>query len=246
MASLSEIWGECVTLNNDGVTLMKELEFRAAYASLTRSLSVAKSIVRYQSDRNDNNATTSSDDGKDLRSPFLDTTPLEPDVGADLRGVYRDAYILSGEGLTDESPRQSEEKRMLVVCAVIIFNLALAHHLEALCNDEHAHLHQALALYELAHAIQRDECMRRNGCGNALHEEFYMALCANLGHIHTIKGHSDQASLCFQNLLSMLVFLQSSQDGERDQHQIKSSARVAFSWCVYAQVLQESSVAPAA
>ena len=91
----------------------------------------------------------------------------------------------------------------------IMYNMALAHHMNALFNspadqdDRQAGLDQAVALYELAYNVHMQEEDAN------LSVEFTMAIVNNLGHIHRQKGDEAKADRCFNHLLSTILFLQS-------------------------------------
>jgi hypothetical protein len=89
-----------------------------------------------------------------------------------------------------------------------MYNMALAHHMNALFNcteqdDRQAGLDQAVALYELAYNVHMQEEDAN------LSVEFTMAIVNNLGHIHRLKGDETKADQCFNHLLSTILFLQS-------------------------------------
>ena len=97
----------------------------------------------------------------------------------------------------------------------IMFNFALSHHLAAttagLVVDPSKTMDQAVALYELTHTLQLQE-------GIELSIEHTMATICNLGHIHQSRGNTDKATKCFQHLLTIIVFLQSQNQHQLQEH----------------------------
>ena len=118
------------------------------------------------------------------------------------RGLYVSPLLLS-EGATYERYEVTVEASV-----GIMFNLALAHHLNAVygpsCGSSHgtSTLDQAISLYELAYTVQMQEDAE-------LSVEFTMAIINNLGHIHRLMGDEEKAAKCFGHLLSTILFLQS-------------------------------------
>jgi hypothetical protein len=89
---------------------------------------------------------------------------------------------------------------------VLLYNLALAHHLSGLemtTDDSHLQrdrLCKALALYEVVYALpmndDHDMLMLQS-----------MAVVNNMGHIHNTLGADEIARQCFQHVLSTIVYL---------------------------------------
>ncbi len=89
-----------------------------------------------------------------------------------------------------------------MVSSMIIFNIALAHHLSALVSDEKRQsekLHKATTLYKLAYNLQRGAQLENNFI-------FTMATINNLGVIYRQVEDKETATKCFQHLLVMFWF----------------------------------------
>jgi tetratricopeptide (TPR) repeat protein len=93
----------------------------------------------------------------------------------------------------------------VTVSSVIIFNVALAHHLSALATSDKKHqskkLCKATTLYEMAYDLQGRNAQLEN---NVM---FTMAAMNNLGVIYLQLEDRETASKCFQCLLSTIMFL---------------------------------------
>jgi tetratricopeptide (TPR) repeat protein len=116
-----------------------------------------------------------------------------------LRGTYVSPLLLS------ECADYQFYEPTVEASIAIMFNLALAHHLNALhslFNRPMSTLKQAIALYELAYTVQMQEDAE-------LSIEFTMAIINNLGHIHRLLGDQEKANQCFRHLLSTILFLRS-------------------------------------
>ena len=94
------------------------------------------------------------------------------------------------------------------LCYVIIYNLALSHHLksfetgiESRPNLQRAYLKKALALYEHSQSIQLVKEIEIGG--DSIHS---MATISSLMHIHSELGDSRNAGLCAEYLLSTIMY----------------------------------------
>jgi tetratricopeptide (TPR) repeat protein len=91
----------------------------------------------------------------------------------------------------------------VMVSSMVIFNLALAHHLSALASNiqhQSKKLHKAATLYELAYNSQCDAQLENNVL-------FTMAAANNLGLIYHQLEDEAAATKCFQHLLSTVMFM---------------------------------------
>ena len=100
-----------------------------------------------------------------------------------------------------------------MISAIIIFNLALTHHLEALetqqiCNTTvTSTLRKSAKLYQLAFNMLQEVTVQSN---NLI---FAMATVNNLGLVFEMLEDDDAAHECFEQLLSTLMFLVDCGDG---------------------------------
>ena len=120
--------------------------------------------------------------------------------------IFRDPiYVSSG------LPR-SELDRCELLSYVILYNLALSYHLRAMDEEEdhlrNAYLDKALTLYEHAHHILSSQEIDVS----LLHT---MAIASNLGHIHHVIGDEQRAELCFQHLLSTILYVVDCGEGAK-------------------------------
>jgi hypothetical protein len=84
---------------------------------------------------------------------------------------------------------------------IIILNLAMAHHVSAMEQQQSCRrrLQKALQLYELAHQLQLEENVRS--------PRATMIVANNVGEIHrAVENHSKHA-MCLQHLLSTMMFM---------------------------------------
>ena len=113
----------------------------------------------------------------------------------------------------------------IALSLIILFNLALAHHLKAIATitsntnssfDNITVLQQALQLYGLAYQLHMDYVQQPLSSSGALSDEynrnisalrFTMIVSNNLGEIHRVAGNSVKHKMCLQHLLSAIMYM---------------------------------------
>jgi hypothetical protein len=113
------------------------------------------------------------------------------------KSMFRDPMHLSSSTVSDCQIEHCEK-----LSCVIIYNLALAHHLRAMEEQSEqsrqSRLRKALTLYEHAHHI----LVSQEIDVSLLHS---MAIACNLGHIHHMTGNEPVSQMYFQHLLSAIL-----------------------------------------
>jgi tetratricopeptide (TPR) repeat protein len=101
--------------------------------------------------------------------------------------------------------------------AIAIFNLALAHHLSGLENKASSTtmLQKALKLYECG--VQIQEGHRSAACPCTL---FFLSALNNVGDIHRRLGAASTSERCFQQLLSILMYLTECEEASAPQFEL--------------------------
>jgi tetratricopeptide (TPR) repeat protein len=118
-------------------------------------------------------------------------------------------YIYRTPMQVSSTMKVSSYEESVIMSVMIMFNLALAHHLSGLdegCEHSHSQLQKAVKLYEYAYNMQRDEHLVNNTF-------FTMATLNNLGQIYQTMKASDIAEKFFQQLLSTLMFVVDCREG---------------------------------
>eukprot|EP00529_Nitzschia_sp_RCC80_P029013 CAMPEP_0113457944 /NCGR_PEP_ID=MMETSP0014_2-20120614/9667_1 /TAXON_ID=2857 /ORGANISM="Nitzschia sp." /LENGTH=324 /DNA_ID=CAMNT_0000349451 /DNA_START=144 /DNA_END=1118 /DNA_ORIENTATION=+ /assembly_acc=CAM_ASM_000159 len=153
------LWVQCLTSNNEGVEYMKTGRFDEASASLITSLGAAKSILchhqiqpsqqQQEGERSElwtlpivatslHNIGTAVESSRDGVAATAAAAAADHPTD-DLRGVYRDMYVFPHV----PTPRQllcgCTEECLDTLCMVIVFNLALSHHLRAVHTVDRHH-----------------------------------------------------------------------------------------------------------
>lgn len=174
---------------------------------------------------------------------------MDDETAPTIRGLYASPLCLS------EDADYERYENTVEASVAIMFNLALAHHLNALhgqCFGQqglmfsspfrttHAvsTLEQAIALYELAYTVHMQEDAE-------LSVEFTMAIINNLGHIHRLMGDEEKSSQCFRHLLSTIMFLQSYGGANQSSPNNNSSLPDIFVYSISHLILRETAAAAA-
>ena len=92
---------------------------------------------------------------------------------------------------------------------VILYNLALAHHLKAQSLHSTPGLARALDLYVLAAKIQQSDGFRFSDLET-------MAMLNNMGHIHKCLHHEASSRQCMERLFIMILHVQQERQQEGD------------------------------
>jgi hypothetical protein len=112
-------------------------------------------------------------------------------------------YLYTGPVYLSEVPRSSEEESIISLSFIIMFNLALCHHMKGVSNEDEALSQRTLAiakkLYELTFQMQTQEVET-----NLL---LTSALLNNLSLVHKALGNQHEAEQCEHVLLSTLVLI---------------------------------------
>lgn len=200
------LFAGCIKENNNAVSLIDDRKYVEAIEVLSNLLRLLK-IENYTSDRG-------------IASPISDFSGLDhcmiyeehhdDDGLARLREqtenddlVYTKAIPVAPSFAPPESACT-----MGVVASIVVFNMALAHHLVALTieKDAAAFTHKALNLYAMALALQEGQVQETNTL-------FALAVWNNCGVIYSsMHVTSPQAEQCFGQLLVLLSFFNKTQE----------------------------------
>jgi tetratricopeptide (TPR) repeat protein len=187
-----------IELNSQGVTLIENGKFESAIPILSAALKASKEDVSGSPVDEDivmHPKRTSLDECM-VPSSRPHSTDVDQSSASDGQYVYGSCIQIPSS-----IKANCYESGIPLVSVAIIFNLALAHQLLAESMDQSDKLlNTAVKLYELAYTLQREECMENTSF-------FCLATINNLGLIFKCLNKSESAAICFQQLLSMLMFL---------------------------------------
>lgn len=197
----------CCHLNNHAACLIRDGNFEKAIVILTKGLRFARTVMSDCDCDCDGMAHQRiAKEETTLDSCMVRTRPetnKESDGDMDIDQQDSGYYIYRTPMPVPSTMNVSNYEEIVTVTVMIMFNLALAHHLSALEEgSEHSHsrIQKAIKLYEYAYNMQRDERLINNVF-------FTMAILNNLGQIYHAMNAGDIAEKCFQQLLSTLMLL---------------------------------------
>jgi hypothetical protein len=119
--------------------------------------------------------------------------------------MYRDAIVIP----TNLGQRINHVPVRTMMSCIVIFNLALAHHLSAVdatVDDVKSTLIKALRLYEMAVNVKRSELTKNDAM-------FILAVTNNLGLLHRQLDNETVATQCFETVLATLMYLADHKEG---------------------------------
>jgi tetratricopeptide (TPR) repeat protein len=245
-----------VRLNNQGVRYIESGRFEEAIDVLTDALSIVKQELIYDEQsvadtdiqesmvtepEMDETATSGAIASPQRRlslcEPTADnaTSPVLSERETIESAVFDDQpYVYKAAIRISESDLQELVPSYVNISFIVLFNLALSHHLSAIQHNMcPTILNKALTLYELAYALQ----MREQIPAPIIYS---MALVNNLAQIHRNMKREASARQCFEHLLATIMLITTSGQGSLLEH------ADGFFLSLMHLVLAETSTAPAA
>ncbi len=182
--------------NNSAVALISAGHYDTAMSCLSNALKTYKQLIKTNDDENPQTKMASLDSCMAQSSAAAQGNHLATHEDKSGRYIYRQAIRIPQD-------MQCDSQANAFVSVVVIFNLALAHHLAVGAGGEtkQHRLRKAVKLYELAfQLLQQEEHLENNVM-------FTMATLNNMGLAHQQLNDEESASNCFQHLLSTLMCL---------------------------------------
>lgn len=206
---------DIVNLNNRGAFQIETRQYRSAASTITEAIRLSKQIIARchveEISSQDEQWTQSTEEcyfSQCMQSPYADKASLSPsshnsasfwdndDEGGMNEFIYRHPIRIPRQAINHESFQFSS-----TVSIMLIFNLALAHHLHAIeATFSRPMFEKSAKLYECAHNL----LLQQDFESNVL---FVLATINNLGQVHRSIDQGEMATKCFQHLLSTLMFL---------------------------------------
>jgi tetratricopeptide (TPR) repeat protein len=190
-------------INNNAIVNIERGKYREASSQLEKALRIVSTALSQPND-----GASSREQGhkrKDIEYPFcrfissgISSFRKSSSNSGDQHCVFQ-APLSIYRPLPISDPRNCGR-----ICYVIMYNLALAHHLAAMNHgarpvEVQALLSKALRLYEHAHLLLTKESDLDVPILNV------MAIMSNLGHVHSALGEIEKAGLCYHNVLSTIL-----------------------------------------
>jgi tetratricopeptide (TPR) repeat protein len=193
MTCIAKSYQQAIAENNSAVALLESGNYRPAIVSFSNALQNFKTIMdRPPVEYREQPLKTTLDQCMARRR-------VSHDIGSEVdessgHFMYRQAIHVPAE-------IECSFRASALISTMIIFNLALAHHLLAATHDKKEQLlSKAAKLYEYGFKLQSAEDFESNVL-------FTLATVNNLGIIHQQLNASDQAKSCFEHLLSSMMYL---------------------------------------
>ena len=195
MMSRESMQQKAMQLNNEAVAMMECGNYQQAIPILTDVLRKFRSLMDYYSQKGQHQ--------EDLK------ISMDECMAQSQQSVTNDGqYFFYRHAIRAPLEMEHNYQAAVMCSAMVVFNLALAHHAAATASKKPAQvLLRAGKLYELAYNMAEDVNLKSNVL-------FALAICNNLGLVHSQLQHRKKTMECFQNLMSMIMFLTVNGPGE--------------------------------
>jgi hypothetical protein len=206
-----------VQMNNEAVLLLEENKgnYKRAIALLTKALQKSKEGMQVRDHLSENDDDMSCETSlastiqscMDQRQPYTNEDTAESERDQESRDfIYRKGVYIP------MTSQLASNQFCLMLTLIIVFNLALAHHLasadETIDSKETINnLVKAARLYRLAHRLHTDE--------NVCSPIYAIACVNNLGIVSKNLNDIDTYKSCFDHILSTIMFMVAR--GEQDE-----------------------------
>jgi hypothetical protein len=179
------LFEQATELNNEGVTALLEGESQAAINAMTKSIKLMKQeLAKPKKDRKSKFSRTAASE-QEVRSVEI------PETNSSETIVFNQAIIIPSDG-------EQSEIDIHVYSAIVIFNLALAHHLQASKGDT-ACMAKAEKFYAMVLKLVDD-----GACHMRIAVVVKLASINNLSQIRYAKGDFEHARDGLDQLSSFL------------------------------------------
>jgi hypothetical protein len=218
-----------VLLNSKGIEALDCRDYDLAAQEFARSLSlVKKAIAECEEEMQVEDFVSAG-----VQTPCFFERQAEETQDCDISKDFHMGNYVFRNPMIVGAPEDSCFSTLTLLSLPILYNLALAHHLKALSSNNCAEsLRRAHFLYELVLSLNESEGIEFNIIQT-------MAIVNNLGQVHRTLGSQDRAQLCFQHLLSTIMFVNDMHVG----HELNLEGFIAN---VVPLILPESKCASAA
>lgn len=198
-----------IALNNNGVNSLCFGRYQDAIFSFRHAMECAKSLMVIDPEDPMNGCCSVNDDDDValIHAPLdcVDASAVSPNNMFDL---YQGAFSFR------KSDEAALKENLVEVSVVLLYNLALAHHVAGLFGTEHleAHLGEALSYYKVALATYRS-LPSTMSCTTLV-----LGCVTNMGHVYSHFWRTTEAKSCMEMIERMLqspdVMQLSEEDGE--------------------------------
>jgi tetratricopeptide (TPR) repeat protein len=211
MSNALELQQKVIALSNQGALLLSLGRVTEAISTLGAALKFSKPLLR-QNAKDQPSAVTELN---------FDSWMLPTGRGGLFEDISRDGFVYTQVIIIPDDTPNNFASNTLVSIAMI-YNLALAHHIYAIRKGNNPRLlHRAVSFYQHSLAICRSQVSKES------YTMYTMAALNNTGVCLRGLGKEVLAEKCFQSLLTMFFFAQSS-PGRRNVSSASSNFRHFF------------------
>lgn len=197
---------QSLELNNEGARLICKGEYARAVSTFLEAMTTVKQMVADENSIAENrDEDTEMDSTCEYCSEIVSCMEAEssssPEEAASCEDESSHCFVFRNPLVMSLDANECGDRTVAKLSAIMMFNMALSHHLSALKHHKNAtQLHAALMLYENAYLLLENEqveiCVLYN-----------LALSNNLGQVLKSMKHQPEARQCFEQLLSILLLL---------------------------------------
>jgi hypothetical protein len=191
-------------LNNDAAMCIKVGDYDNAISSLQRAVKKVRLAISSDltPDQYLEDVVAGVDDDRPLCS-FLST-----DSSCFLKSVRNDSQhtIFRSPIFLNQPLPLTNSLFYEKISYVIVYNLALAYHLKAMTSQ----LSRRMIFITFERALRQYEnalCVLMGSPEIDFSILHTLAIVCNLGHLHCVLGNKERSDLCYQNLLSTMIYL---------------------------------------
>ena len=210
--SFSELTSSSIAWNNRGVADMIAGNTKGAAQKLAMSLGqIKEALVLVNKNEDPSSPSSSTEDSETdkcqersihTRSVDISLPPHVSSFSSGFTQVHSQAAILEQ---VSTSPFSSNTCN--TVSAVVVFNLALLHHIRGLCDSSSGSSEKAQRLYEHSYQLHLNDATASLCSANSSDCYRCMLILNNLAHIHASLGSMERAKQCLQRLLTLFWYL---------------------------------------
>jgi tetratricopeptide (TPR) repeat protein len=200
-------------LNNEGARLICKGEYARAVSTFLEAMSTVKqmladeNIIRRNRDE-DTEMDSTCEYGSETVSCMEAESSSSPEEAASYGNESSHCFVFRKPLVMSLDADICGDRTVAKLSAIMMFNMALSHHLSALKHHKNAtQLHAALRMYENAYLLQQNEQVEISILYN-------LALSNNLGQVLKAMKHQPEARKCFEQLLSILLLVTEYCDDE--------------------------------
>jgi tetratricopeptide (TPR) repeat protein len=196
MSNALELQQHVIALINEGALLLSLGRMTEAISTLGAALKFSKPLLRQTQKDQEPSVVT------ELK---FDSWMLPTGHGGLFEDISRDGFVYTHAIVIPEDAPNNFASNTLVSSAMI-FNLALAHHIYAIRKGNNPRLlQQAVSFYQHSLTMCRGSPISKESC-----TMYTMAALNNMGVCLRGLSKDDLAEKCFQSLLTIFFFVQSS------------------------------------